>query len=53
MPDAWEQKAVADLQPGSPSLHSWWLRFQDPVLNQIVEKARAGNLIQVDPATRG
>jgi NodT family efflux transporter outer membrane factor (OMF) lipoprotein len=44
MPDAWQQKAVADLQPGSPSLESWWLRFQDPVLNQLVDKARAGNL---------
>jgi NodT family efflux transporter outer membrane factor (OMF) lipoprotein len=44
MPDAWEQKAAADLQPGSPGLESWWLRFQDPVLNQIIDKARAGNL---------
>lgn len=44
MPDAWEQKATADLQDGPTNLDRWWSRFDDPKLEALIEKARLNNL---------
>ncbi|TMV76370.1 RND transporter, partial [Thioclava sp. BHET1] len=43
VPKSWGGKrSAADAQ--SPDLSQWWLRLNDPVLNQIVASALAGNL---------
>jgi NodT family efflux transporter outer membrane factor (OMF) lipoprotein len=44
LPDAWQQKATADLQDGPSNLERWWARFNDPILNELIAKARRNNL---------
>lgn len=43
-PDAWQQKATADLQDGPTNLDRWWTRFNDPILDDLIERARLSNL---------
>jgi len=44
MPDTWQQQATAGLKDGPNNLDRWWTRFEDPVLNTLIEKARLNNL---------
>ena len=43
MPDAWHQELTPGLTTGKDSLQAWWERFNDPVLNNLIERAAAGN----------
>ncbi len=42
-PDFWNQSLSADLNSGSSSLETWWTRFNDPTLNNLIDKARESN----------
>lgn len=42
-PDSWHQSLTSDLNSGSPSLESWWTRFNDPTLNRLIDIAFASN----------
>lgn len=44
MPDAWHQEAVKGLSEGTAPLQTWWTYFNDPVLNNLIERSTAGNL---------
>jgi len=44
-PDAWTEKVVEQLAEAPHSaLQSWWTVFDDPVLNDLIERCRAENL---------
>ncbi len=44
-PDAWTQKVVQQLDAApQSSLQSWWKVFDDPVLDDLIERCRAENL---------
>lgn len=47
--DVWPVAITADLQPAAPVPVRWWEAFDDPILNGLVEEARAQNL-QVEVA---
>lgn len=42
-PDSWHHSLTTDLRSGSPSLETWWTRFNDPALNRLVRAARDSN----------
>jgi len=44
MPDAWHQQIKQGLAEGDSNLQTWWLEFEDPVLNSLIQKAAEGNL---------
>ena len=44
VPDQWHQSAVKGLEDGSANLQTWWTVFGDPVLENLIEQARAENL---------
>lgn len=43
MPSHWSRAGATRLS-GSPNLARWWTRLRDPVLNDLIEEAVAGNL---------
>jgi multidrug efflux system outer membrane protein len=43
-PDRWHQEMVKGLAEGQADLQTWWRVFDDPLLNDIVERATRGNL---------
>lgn len=43
MPDTWHEKAVYGLNDGTAFLETWWTVFSDPMLNDLIVKAREGN----------
>lgn len=44
MPDVWQQELTKGLDSGQADLQTWWLNLNDPVLNDLIEKAGAENL---------
>jgi len=42
-PDAWRQKAVRGLDTGHADLQTWWTCLDDPLLNDLIERARQAN----------
>ncbi len=45
VPDAWHMRIVDQVNEGpEAALQTWWTVFNDPVLDQLVERARSGNL---------
>jgi NodT family efflux transporter outer membrane factor (OMF) lipoprotein len=44
MPDAWHQDLTSGDAMGAEDLQSWWEKFNDPVLNALIERAASGNL---------
>jgi multidrug efflux system outer membrane protein len=42
-PDAWTQ-AIAVNADTQPALQSWWIIFNDPMLNDLIQRARESNL---------
>ncbi|MBB4305247.1 NodT family efflux transporter outer membrane factor (OMF) lipoprotein [Rhodobium orientis] len=44
MPDGWSHAKGDTATPRPPELARWWRRLRDPLLNQIIEEAVAGNL---------
>jgi outer membrane protein, multidrug efflux system len=43
-PQTWRHGAATSQDPAQPDLHSWWLAFNDPTLNDLVQRALANNL---------
>lgn len=44
MPDAWHQAATKGLAEGRADLQTWWVTLNDPVLDNLIRRAGAGNL---------
>ncbi len=44
MPDRWEQELAEGVAEGRAGLQTWWTVFNDPLLNELIEKAVEGNL---------
>jgi NodT family efflux transporter outer membrane factor (OMF) lipoprotein len=45
VPDAWHMRIVDQVAQGpEATLQAWWMVFDDPTLNQLIERSRAGNL---------
>lgn len=42
-PADWSQSVEQGLDPAAHSLDRWWEQFNDPVLNELVERARRNN----------
>ena len=43
-PDVWNQKLMVGFKEGKAPLQTWWTTFNDPVLSQLIERARKGSL---------
>ena len=52
MPDAWHQELTKDLAEGETHLKTWWKSLNDPILNNLIERAAAGNLDLQEAAAR-
>jgi outer membrane protein, multidrug efflux system len=53
VPDAWHLRIVDQISQGPEApLQTWWTVFDDPVLNQLIERARGGNLDLQTAASR-
>jgi NodT family efflux transporter outer membrane factor (OMF) lipoprotein len=53
VPDAWHLQIVGQLEQGpEATLQAWWTVFDDPVLNQLIDRARNGNLDLQTAASR-
>ena len=44
VPDAWRASVVDDLSKGTSPLETWWHQLDDPVLDELIEKAGKANL---------
>jgi outer membrane protein, multidrug efflux system len=44
VPQTWRNAAVAPANPAQPDLRNWWLAFNDPALNALVQRALENNL---------
>jgi NodT family efflux transporter outer membrane factor (OMF) lipoprotein len=44
MPGAWSESLEGGLAAEPADLQEWWLTFEDPGLNSLIERALAGNL---------
>jgi NodT family efflux transporter outer membrane factor (OMF) lipoprotein len=44
LPDAWHEAATEGLADGQTNLHTWWTVLEDPILNDLIQRAGAGNL---------
>ena len=42
--DRWHQNMVKGLYEGQADLQTWWKVFEDPLLNDIIQRASQGNL---------
>lgn len=53
VPDVWHQRIVDQVAHGpQATLQTWWTVFDDPVLNQLIDRSRAGNLDLQTAASR-
>jgi NodT family efflux transporter outer membrane factor (OMF) lipoprotein len=43
-PDAWHTAATQGLAEGEAALHTWWTVFEDPQLNDLIDRATKANL---------
>jgi NodT family efflux transporter outer membrane factor (OMF) lipoprotein len=44
MPDVWHQELTAGLAEGEADLQTWWTALNDPVLDELIQKAADGNI---------
>ena len=44
LPDAWHEAAVDGLAEGESNIQTWWKVLNDPVLDDLILRAAAGNL---------
>jgi NodT family efflux transporter outer membrane factor (OMF) lipoprotein len=44
MPDVWHQDLSRGLNDGKADLRTWWTTFKDPILDNLIQRATAGNL---------
>lgn len=43
LPDAWDEQIVSNLSGPTSNLESYWKVFDDPVLNELIQKAKTQN----------
>ncbi len=43
MPDEWHEAITYGLNEGKANLQTWWIVFNDPILNGLIERARVAN----------
>ncbi|RLE35046.1 MAG: hypothetical protein DRJ61_04010 [Acidobacteria bacterium] len=43
-PDAWHTAATTGIGDGTATLQTWWLEFDDPVLEDLIHRSTTGNL---------
>jgi NodT family efflux transporter outer membrane factor (OMF) lipoprotein len=43
-PDFWHEDLVAGLERGDPNHETWWTVFEDPLLDDLMARAKEGNL---------
>ncbi len=43
VPDVWYQGISRDIKPRGSKLEEWWSAFNDPVLNQLIDRTREAN----------
>lgn len=51
-PGAWPESPAGTLAAAEPDLRTWWARFEDPTLNDLVGRALEGNLDLREAAAR-
>jgi outer membrane protein, multidrug efflux system len=44
VPQTWRNATVSPVNPAKPDLQNWWLAFNDPALNALVQRALDNNL---------
>ena len=45
VPDSWHMRIVQQVEKGpDATLLTWWTVFDDPTLNELIDRARLGNL---------
>jgi len=44
LPDQWHQEVTDGLAEGESDLRTWWLVFEDPILEELIDGAALGNL---------
>lgn len=44
VPDQWHEKAIEGLESGTADLQTWWTVFNDPMLEQLIERSYVDNL---------
>ena len=44
LPDRWHAELVSGLEDRSAPLHGWWAAFNDPLLDELMARARGANL---------
>ena len=44
VPDAWHQALTEGLSEGAATINTWWSVFDDPILDELIQKAMQGNL---------
>ena len=44
MPDTWHSQAMQGLEEGEANLLRWWTAFDDPKLNELIDRAGRSNL---------
>jgi NodT family efflux transporter outer membrane factor (OMF) lipoprotein len=52
VPDAWHLELVRGLSEGEADLQTWWTVLQDPLLDDLIRRASAGNLDLQQAAAR-
>lgn len=53
VPDVWHTRVVNQVAQGNEAtMQTWWAVFNDPALNQLIERARTGNLDLKTAASR-
>ena len=43
-PDAWHQKVDSEINAETPQLQAWWTQLNDPILEDLIRRARDQNL---------
>lgn len=51
-PDGWHQALMKGLAPGKANLETWWTTLNDPILDNLIHRAGAGNLTLKEAAAR-
>lgn len=44
MPDAWHSAVKSELEADRPELQTWWMLFNDPTLDRLINQAATNNL---------
>ena len=51
-PDDWHESVMEDFESGEANLQTWWTVFDDPILNELIERVSTNNLSLKTAAAR-